>query len=287
MTIGWVVLTMGDRWPATRTALASLIEFSPGAPITLVLNGCDPVDLGDLSDAVNVVELPGNVGIPAGRAAGVEALGERVEAVGFLDDDARLLTPETGMALIRVFEAEASVGAVAMRIVDEDGETARRHVPRVGESGAEAAGAVVTFLGGACAVRRSCYDAVGGYWGELFYSHEELDLSWRLHDAGFSVVYVPDLLVGHPRTDIGRHDDGWRRTGRNRVLIARRNLPVPVAFAHTLVWFAAGLMRAPGRSCKRSYLRGWLSGWRVPVDRSPMSWRTVWRLTRLGRPPIL
>jgi hypothetical protein len=55
---------------------------------------------------------------------------------------------------------------------------------------------------------------------------------------------------------------------------------------HTLVWLPTGLLRAP-RGCRGDYWRGWLSGWTRRVERSPMSWRTVLRLTRLGRPPII
>ncbi len=287
MRLGWVVLTMGDRWPATRAALGSLVQHSPGDSILLVLNGCEGIDLGELASSVETLALPVNVGIPAGRDAGVQAFGVRVDIVGFLDDDALLRTPDGGRQIAEVFAASADVAAVAMRIVDEEGQTARRHVPRFGTQGSAEPGGVVTFLGGASAVRRSAYDEVGGYWGELFYSHEELELSWRFHDAGYSVIYEPGLLVEHPRTDIGRHADGWSRTGRNRVRIARRNLPVPIAAAHTAVWFAGGLVRAPGIGCKQAYAKGWLSGWRGVVDRQPMRWATVWRLTRLGRPPIV
>ena len=34
-------------------------------------------------------------------------------------------------------------------------------------------------------------------------------------------------------------------------------------------------------------LAGYRAGWEDRPPRSPMRWRTVWRLTRLGRPPVL
>lgn len=285
MKLGWVVLTMGDRWPQTRAALQSIVEHSPGEPIVLVLNGCAAPR--ELVNGVNVLKLPENVGIPAGRAAGLAALDSTIDIVGFLDDDALLRTPSAGKKIVDEFASDDQVGVVAMRIVDEEGLTAQRHVPRLGNRGSSDAGEVVTFLGGACAIRRIAYEVVGGYWGELFYSHEELEIAWRLHDAGYTVRYEPDLLVEHPRTEIGRHADGWTLTGRNRVLIARRNLPWLVAVAHTLIWFGAGLLRAPGRDCKLAYAKGWFTGWRGSVPRSSMRWRTVFRLGRLGRPPII
>jgi hypothetical protein len=38
----------------------------------------------------------------------------------------------------------------------------------------------------------------------------------------------------------------------------------------------------------RAWLTGFVAGWRMdPGQRIPMSWRTAWRMTRLGRPPVI
>jgi hypothetical protein len=38
----------------------------------------------------------------------------------------------------------------------------------------------------------------------------------------------------------------------------------------------------------RPWFAGWAAGWRDdPGERRPMSWRTVWRMTRAGRPPLI
>jgi GT2 family glycosyltransferase len=176
---------------------------------------------------------------------------------------------------------------VSLRLVDEDGATSRRHVPRAGNGDPGESGQVAYFLGGACAIRREAYDQVGGYFTELFYGHEEVELSWRLIDVGWTIRYLADVEVFHPRTEIGRHADGWRLTGRNRVWIARRTLPWPVAIVHVAAWLVLGAVRAPGGDCRRSYLRGWWSGWRGEIDRRPIRWSTVVKLTKLGRPPII
>ena len=78
-------------------------------------------------------------------------------------------------------------------------------------------------------------------------------------------------------------------TARNRVWIARRNLPFPLVMIYPAVWFLVGLARAVlSLSVPRGLLAGTWQGIRsTPFERSPISWRTVWRLTRLGRPPIV
>ncbi len=284
--ISWVILTMGDRIDELRRALESVESQDVAGEIIVVANGGrDTTVPPPLRQSVTVKSLVRNVGVPAGRDAGLAAASASI--VGFLDDDAELRNADAASRILRVFESDPLIGAITLRIVDENGRTARRHVPRVGHSGWDRPGDVVTFLGGASILRREAYERAGGYWGELFYAHEELDLAWRLHDLGYTVRYLADVEVAHPATPISRHPDGWWRTGRNRVMIARRNLPWAIALPHVLIWLVVGWLRAPAGSCRRRYRQGWLAGWRVSVPRHPMRWRTVWRLTTLGRPPLV
>jgi GT2 family glycosyltransferase len=276
VSISWVVLTMGTRNAELQSAIGSL---SPD-DVLVVLNGSSG-PTGEPTEASLV--LPDNVGVPGGRDAGL--LATTSDIVGFLDDDAELRGDTNRVR--EAFDDDAHLGAVALRLVDETGATARRHVPRLGGRDPERTGEVALFLGGACAVRREAYEEVGGYFVELFYGHEEVELSWRLVDAGWSIRYLADVEVFHPRTTIERHPDGWELTGRNRVLIARRTLPWPVALVHVSAWLMLGLLRAPAAEHRHRYVRGWRRGWRMAVERSPISWRGVWRLVRLGRPPIV
>jgi GT2 family glycosyltransferase len=265
----------------TRPELLERARASLGTHRTVVVVNGDVSGIDDAPEAA--IRLTENVGVPAGRDIGAAATTSDI--VGFLDDDAEFRgNPDR---VVDAFAADPRLGAVALRLVDEHGETARRHVPRLGGRGPTRSGDVALFLGGACALRRAAYDQVGGYFTELFYSHEEVELCWRLVDAGWRIRYLADVEVFHPRTPIERHPAGWELTGRNRVLIARRTLPWPVAAVHVMVWLLLGMWRAPAGEGRRRYLAGWTDGWRAAVDRDPISWRGVWKLTRLGRPPIL
>lgn len=281
--ITWVILTRGDRADALDRAIDS-IGRRDDVDVLVVVNADDSV-APPRRDDVRVVAAGRNLGVPGGRDLGLRHAGSPL--IGFLDDDATIVTPDAVDRIVAAFDDDERLGAVSLRIVDEDGAAARRHVPRIGHRGEATAGPVATFLGGASAIRRVAYDDAGGYWPELVYAHEELDLSWRLHDAGWSVAYLPDVVVEHPRLPISRHADGWSLTGRNRVMVARRDLPWLLALPHVAIWLALGLIRTPDRSCRRAYQRGWWSGWRQQVERRPIAWRTAWRLTRAGRPPIV
>jgi GT2 family glycosyltransferase len=275
---------MGNRPKELRAAVGSLLDQAGDHDRVLVVsNGAGPFDL---DSGVQVVVSEHNLGVPAGRDLGARS--GQAEVIAFLDDDAVLL----GQAdrIRQAFGHDPQLAAVALRLVDEDGQSLTRHVPRLRGARPTQSGAVAYFLGGASAVRRDAYDGVGGYFTDLHYGHEEIELSWRLIDAGWTIRYLADVEVFHPRTDIARHAEGWRLTGRNRVWIARRTLPWPIAVVHTVLWLVLGVVRA-GSGSRWSYTAGWWSGWRTDwpstAPRRPISWATVWRLTRLGRPPVV
>jgi GT2 family glycosyltransferase len=270
---------MGDRTEALSAALASIDPASRH----VVYNGVTATDEGAHDETPSTFS-ESNAGVPGGRHAGV--LSSEAEIVAFLDDDA-VAPPGATERIVEEFEADPRLGALSLRLVDEDGNTSRRHVPRPGGRDPDRSGPVALFLGGACAMRREAYDDAGGYFTELFYGHEELELSWRLVDRGWKIKYLADVEVFHPKTTIERHADGWELTGRNRVWIARRTLPWPVAIVHVCAWLVLGTIRAPKGESRRRYLAGWRSGWSADIGRNPIRWRTVWRLTRLGRPPVI
>ena len=274
---------MGDRPGPLGKALHSMNLGQCAARPIVVHNGEGAAPSLFVSAVADVIETSQNLGVPGGRDLGMRSADSPV--VGFLDDDAEFRGRME--RITHAFSSQPDLGAVALRLIDEDGETARRHIPRAGRLDADVGGDVAYFLGGACAIRRSAYEEVGGYFTELFYGHEEVELSWRLIDAGWSIRYLADVEVFHPRTEISRHAEGWFMTGRNRVWIARRTLPWLVAFAHVTFWLVVGAARAPKGDCRASYLRGWRSGWRSPIEHRPIRWSTVWKLTRLGRPPVI
>ena len=177
---------------------------------------------------------------------------------------------------------------VSCRIVDEDGRSQRHHVPRLRTGDPERSGEVTVFLGGACAIRRSALEAVGGFPDEFFYAHEEADVAWALIDAGHRIEYRGDVVVRHPRVAVGRHSETLFRTARNRVWLARRRLPFPLSVVHVLVRFVLSLALVRRPADLGALIRGTWQGIGVrPAPARKIRWSSVWRMTRLGRPPIL
>lgn len=280
-----VILTMGDRPIELQRAVRSVLDQTgPAVETVVVANGAQ---LPPLPSDVKTVLLPANVGIPAGRNAGVAACGG--DAILFLDDDGWYECSDVAAHVRGRFAADPSLAVLSFRVRDPAGGPGqRRHVPRLRAADPERSSVVTTFLGGACAIRRSAYQQVGGYPGEFFYAHEETDLAWRLLDAGYRLEYDAAAEMFHPAARPSRHAQFYRLNARNRVLLARRNLPWPVGLVYLFNWAVLTLLRERSPRALRPWAAGFVEGWRTdPGQRRPMSLRTIWRMARAGRPPVI
>lgn len=278
--IAVVVLTQADRPAELARALASVrAQQLVDAQLVLVANGA-LVPEYVWSD--RLVVLPENVGIPGGRNVGAAAADARL--VMFLDDDAELLDPRLLAEVVTRFRADPGLGAMAIRLVDEHGRTQCRHVPRLGVRSAERSGPVTHFIGAACVVRASTFASMGGFDPRFFYAMEESDLSWRLLENDWSIWYSADLTAFHPRTLPSRHQRHALLTARNRLWAAWRSLPAPVLAAYLLTWTILAVTRGAQVA---DVLAGYREAWSARPRRQPMRWRTVIRMTLLGRPPVV
>jgi GT2 family glycosyltransferase len=284
-TYGVVVLTQGRRPDDLARALRSILDqVEVEVDVVVVGNGWQP---NGLPDGVAALALPENVGIPAGRNAGVAHV--RGELLFFLDDDARLADRDTLARVARVLTGDPTIGLVQPRVVDPDGKPApRRWTPRLRVGDPARSSDVTALWEGAVGTRREIFDRVGGWPGEFFYAHEGIDLAWAVWADGSRVRYAGDIVVLHPAIAPSRHAELHRLSARNRVFLARRRLPGPLAVGYVAVWGLLTLLRGRSRAALRDSWRGAVEGVRGdPGPRRPMSWHTVWRMTRAGRPPLV
>lgn len=281
--IGCVVLSQGNR-PAEldRTLRAVLDQDDVELDLLVVGNGWAP---SGLPEGVRSLPLADNVGVPGGRNIGAAAVSG--EVLFFLDDDVLLLGNDLLRCVAQTFADQPDLGVLQPRSIDgEGGPTAKRHVPRVGGRDPDRSGDVAWFWEGSSFVRRTAFDAAGQWPAAFFYGHEGIELAWRVVDAGFRIHYAADLQVVNPPAEPFRGEQHRYFDGRNRVWVARRNLPLPLLVVYVLMWFVASLARASG--ARRQVVRGFLAGCRESSGpRRPIGWRACARLTLLGRPPIL
>lgn len=284
-TWGCVVLTQGRRPEALAAAVASLLrQRNVELEIVVVGNGWAPTGL---PAGVRIVALAENRGIPAGRNAGVPHVSG--EYLFFLDDDARLRDDDSLRRLAGAFADDPSLGLVQPRVLDPDGRPApRRWVPRLRVGDPARDSDVTAVWEGAVALRRSAFEAADGWPDPFWYGHEGIDLAWGVWDAGSRVRYIGSVVALHEANDPARQPELHRLAGRNRVWLARRRLPWPLLAAYPLVWLVLTLLRQRSVTAVRGTLLGYRQGLQGdPGPRRPMSWKTVLRMTRAGRPPLV
>jgi len=196
-------------------SLGSLARYAgrTDVEVILVANGA-PADTVDIAARdypwARVVRSASNVGFAGGANLGAEAASG--EALLLLNDDAAAADGfvEAHLETLgRHPEAAASGG----RLLSWDGDrhdfvcgrlTFDAHAFQVGqgrpvgELDPPAEGEPLPFAcGGNLAVRRSDWEAVGGFDAELFAYFEDVELGWRLWATGRQVVAAPDSVARH------------------------------------------------------------------------------------------
>ena len=285
MRFGVVILTMGTRPAELAAGIASVLaQRDVETDVVVVGNGWDPIDL---PAGVRGLHLPENIGIPAGRNAGARAV--KGDLLFFLDDDARLPDEHFLASVARLMAEHPEFGLVQPRVVDPSGTPAPgRWVPRLRVGDAARPGPATSLWEGAVAVRPEVFAAAGGWPDAFFYAHEGIDLVWRVWDQGCVAWYAGDLVVHHPVINPARHAYYYRLNARNRVWLARRNLPLVLEPLYVGSWVVLTVARMRGPGALRAWFGGLGEGLRTrPPGRRPMRWRTVVAMTRAGRPPIV
>jgi GT2 family glycosyltransferase len=283
--IGAVVLTQGRRPAELQEALASLLrQTDVELDVVVVGNGWQPAGL---PAGVRSVALPEDRGIPGGRNAGVPHVAG--DLLFFLDDDASLTEPDALARVAARFAAEPDLGLLQLRVQARDGGVPPRDwVPRLRVGDRSRSSDVTAVWEGAVAIPRAVFEQVGGWPDAFRFAHEGIDLAWRVMDAGRRVAYAGDITALHPAYRTAPHDYSAYYGARNRVWLARRHLPAPLAPLYVASFGLRTLPLLRSRARARAALRGYRDGLREPCgERRPLRARTLWRMTRAGRPPLI
>jgi GT2 family glycosyltransferase len=207
-------------------------------PTRIVLVDCASTDGSrDLAErpptGVLGIPLPVNAGYAGGCAVGLAALDAEVEIVGFFNPDC---FPAADFLAVcsQVIERSPRIGGVAGRLVrpggailDSCGQVLTSLLLRVRDRGygdpAEGrfceAAAVLAACGAAMVYRRAALEAaaVAGavFPLEYFAFWDDLDLGWRVSNAGWPVLYEPRAVATHRRSATATPGNGrliFRRT---------------------------------------------------------------------------
>ena len=204
-----VVLAYGSE-PLLERCVRALLE-SAGARVDVVVvdNGCttDAVDRMAVVAGVRVVRPPRNTGFAGGCNLGARHATGHVLVL--VNSDA-VVEPGAVAALARVL-AEPAVGIASgsLRLLDRPGtvNSAGNPVHYLGLSWAGGLGdpasahserrRVASATGAVMALRRETWQVLGGFFEPMFAYCEDLELSLRCWQRGWTVEYVPDAVALH------------------------------------------------------------------------------------------
>ncbi len=233
---------------------ATVATLGTGGPATVVVDDASAHPVRTMVGAGSGATVLGHVdpqGPAAARNAGWRAA--TTDLVAFVDAGCRL--PEGWLDELVPYLDDPTVAAVAPRIVASGSPAAApwltayescRSALDLGPRPAPVRPRswVPYVPTAALVVRRRALDSVGGF-DERLRTGEDVDLVWRLHDAGWRVRYQPDVTVTHPvRATVA----GWARQrfgyGRSAAPLARRHgdavAPLDVSPWTGAVWALAG-----------------------------------------------
>ncbi len=257
-----------------RVCLDSLrAQTHPQFEVIVADNGSTDGSLDMLRDEypeVRVLELDKNYGFVVASKLGAAATD--ADILVMLNNDTEV-EPGWLEALCRALEDNPKAGSAASKMLlfdqrdtihsagdmlGDDFMPQNRGVWEVDRGQYDDRTEIFGACGGAAAYRRQAWEQVGGFDERLFMYLEDVDLAWRLQQAGWESVFVPEARVYHHLSATGGGEIASYYVGRNTILLHRRYLSpeqwLDALPAHaTIVWDA---LRAWRGKAARARLRG-------------------------------
>jgi GT2 family glycosyltransferase len=266
-----VVLAFGAEPLLDESVTALLASTGVSAEVVVVDNGCTTDAVRRLRDrpAVRVVTPSTNTGFAGGCNLGARhATGD---VLAFVNSDA-VVQPGALAALVAALaDDRVGIASGSLRLMDRPDtmNSAGNPVHYLGLSWAGGLGepaasypqqrAVASATGAVMALRRETWTALGGFFEPMFAYCEDLELSLRCWQRGWSVEYVPDAVALHAY-EFHRNPRKMYLLERNRLLVLltlyeRRTL---VLLALPLVALELAVLAVAARQgWARQKLRGW------------------------------
>lgn len=240
------VIATYNREDCIETAINNLLQYRDEfSKIYIVVNGSDDqtidrLELYKCNDQISIIDLPKNLGAPAGKNIGMRT--SNADVIIVIDDDAVFFTDNPVAEVKRQFINEPRLGIIQFKIVNHKTKTIQKNEfpgnDRKTQSDTEFL--ISSFTGAGHAVRKRMLEEVGYYPDSFFYAHEELDLSFRAIIDNWLVKYTHKVGVYHKKDPKGRLPEN-KMIGKmvtNRMIISYRYLPLIYRIVSGFLWLA-------------------------------------------------
>jgi GT2 family glycosyltransferase len=178
------------------------------------------------------------------------------DIIVLFDDDVLIETPDFLDRFGEAFAADPRLGAVTIA-KHVRGATGRRVdlIPHTNKRiDLTHPFPTFRFVGGCVGFRAATLREVGGFLPDFFYGLEEIELSYRIIDGGWRILYQPAIRAEELEHPAGRRPKREVQTDRlaNKYIISFLRMPNPqvllnmLLFTPYLMFFARGEVSVPG-----------------------------------------
>lgn len=255
----------------------------------IVVNNCSTEDYSAVKEyikatpqlPVNYIDAPENLGVARGRNFALQKSTAPIAIM--LDDDAVMGNKDCLVNLVKEFETTNTArekAIVSFKVLYyENGQMQVNALPHKQFDAYKDKPFFETyyFAGGAHAVKKSVMEQLGLYPSDFFYGMEEYDLSYRLLNAGYSIVYSDKIVMLHKESPLGRKpkEEKVRMMWVNKCKVAWRYLPEKYFYSTAFMW-GLQYLKETGFN-----LGGFFKGWKAALQikkaetRNPVSKATL------------
>lgn len=186
---------------------------------------------------VTLLQQTRNTGAPEGRNIGIQHA--KGDLMFCMDDDAELIDTQTIQKSVEYFRNAPKLACLCLLVLDQHDNITTKLIPRRDRKRITEDTPAAMFSATGCMLKRSAFIEVGGFWAKLNpYFGEEPELSYRLLDKGYQLLYTPQVRIRHYESPMERPSTRRLYYGvRNTPWLAIRHLPwVSVVSLTTLAW---------------------------------------------------
>lgn len=258
----------------------------------IVVNNCSTEDYATVKNYIATTpalpflyfDAPENLGVARGRNFALQKSTAPIAIM--LDDDAVMGNKDCLVNLVKEFETNNSTrekAIVSFKVLYyENGQMQVNALPHKQFEAYKDKPFFETyyFAGGAHAIKKSIMEKMGLYPADFFYGMEEYDLSYRLLDAGYSIVYSDKIIMLHKESPLGRKpkEEKVRMMWVNKCKVAYRYLPKKYFYSTAFMW-GLQYLKETGFNV-RGFFKGWKEALQIQKTetRKPVSIATLQHL---------
>ncbi len=251
----------------TCTRLQELCATRDDVEIIAIDNGSEDGTAEYLAEQTEIISilLPDNGGIAGYNAGFSKACGEYLL---ILDDDSCPINLADIDHAVQTLEQRQDIGIIAAHIQSPDSTPQWSwHLPK---------SATLTrspfFIGCGFIIRRHLFEQVGWYPEDFFLYQNEIEVSFRIRQLGYDILYDPDCIIVH--RGIPSQRPGERRVffpTRNTLWILRRYYSQPQLSYLIFSRLVIGLVRAINFGQLKPYLKAVSEGLSKPMPKTTLS----------------